>query len=681
MARRAVPLAREAKRSPGARPRGEAAAAPMRPTRRGRETPPAAGPAPDFAADPAPASSPAVLEKLPLLPDRPGCYIYRDAAGTVLYVGKALSLRSRVRSYFHAGRGLEGKTLALVALIADVEWIVTDSEAEALILENDLIKRHRPKYNIRLRDDKQYPYLRCDVSAPWPRLEIVRRPAADGARYFGPFPHSQAVWQTMQILRRVFPYRSCSDRRLRQPHACLYHHIHRCLAPCIAAVEAAEYRQMVGELVQFLEGRGEAVLTRLQERMLGAAEDMRFEEAADFRDRIAALRSVLERQGIQLAAGEERDVLAVAAGTGGEAAVQAFFFRDGRMAGRDGFVLTGAEGRAPGEILQAFVEQFYGGGAAIPAEVLVSCRLPDQEGTQAWLRSRRGRAVRVVAPTRGPRRKLVELVTRNADEFLAADQWRREKSREALSAALEDLARALRLPSPPRRIECYDNSNLQGTSPVSAMVVFEDGAPKKADYRKFRVRTVVGADDFATMREILGRRFARLQPPEGAAPPGMDAPAPAGAPGPGGFAARPDLVIIDGGRGQLSAALAVMRAAGAGDVPTFGLAKENEWLYREGSPEPIVLPRTSPALRLLQRLRDEAHRFGLGYHRQLRGKASVASRLEEAPGIGPKRRKALLQAFGSLAAIREAGVDAVAAVRGMTRPAAEELLAYLNSGE
>jgi len=629
-------------------------------------------------ADAGPEPAAALGEKLALLPERPGVYLFRDAAGTILYVGKASSLRGRVRSYFQAGRGLEGKTQALVALIADLEFIVTDSEVEALILENDLIKRHRPKYNIRLRDDKQYPYLRCDLGAPFPRLELVRRPAADGARYFGPFPHSSAVWQTMQILRRVFPYRSCSDRRLQQPQPCLYYHIHRCAAPCIGAVSAPEYHQIVTELVQFLDGRGDAVLARLQERMEGAASELRFEEAAECRDRIAALRSVLERQGVQLPAGEERDVLAVAGGAGGEAAVQAFFFRDGRMAGRDGFVLTNAAGGSAGEILQAFLEQFYGGGAAIPAEVLLSDPLPDHEETAAWLRGRRGRAVRLLVPRRGERRKLVDLVRSNADQFLSADQWRREKSREAVQGALEELRRALELPALPQRIECYDNSNLQGTHPVAAMVCFEDGVAKKSDYRKFRVRTVVGADDFATMQEVLGRRFARL---------GQERAALAAADeegevrGPEGFARIPDLVIIDGGRGQLSHALAAMRALGAGDIPTFALAKENEWLYREGSAAPIILPQGSPGLRLLQRVRDEAHRFGLGYHRQLRGRASVASVLEEAPGIGPKRRKALLQAFGSMAAIRAAGPEDLAAVPGMTRPAAEELAAYLRSAE
>ena len=624
-----------------------------------------------------PAAPSAIAERLPRLPDQPGCYLFRDATGTVIYVGKANSLRNRVRSYFHEGQ--QGKTALLVATAADLEVIVTDSEVEALVLENNLIKQHRPRFNIRLRDDKQYPYLRLQLADDWPRLELVRQVRADGARYFGPYPHSSAVWETMQILRRVFPYRSCSDRRLRQPHACLYHHIHRCLAPCIAACTAQEYRAMTAELVQLLEGRGEGVLARLRGRMEEEAAALRFEAAAELRDRLRALEAVLERQKVQGALGDERDVLALARAGGGDAAVEVFFYRDGKLTGRDGFLLVGAEGRADGEVLEAFLAQFYGGGAAVPREILLPAELPAQQETAAMLRARRSGAVTLRVPRRGERKQLVEMVQRNAVEFLASEQWRRERSREAVAAALEELRTMLGLPAVPRRIECYDNSNIQGTHPVSAMVVFEDGVPRKSEYRKFRVKTVVGADDFATMREILARRFARAaqqrrelaaRDPEGEVPAES-----------AGFARLPDLVLIDGGKGQLSAARAAMRELGMEDIPTFGLAKENEWLFAEGRPDPLILPRTSAALRLLQRARDEAHRFGLGYHRQLRGRAAVASQLEEVPGIGPHRRKALLRAFGSLEAIREASVEAVAAVPGMSRRVAEDLLAYLCSSE
>lgn len=614
-------------------------------------------------------------EKLRLLPDHPGVYLFRDAEGQILYVGKAISLRNRVRSYFQAGRGLEAKTQALVALVADMEVILTDSEVEALILENNLIKRHQPKYNIRLRDDKQYPSLRLDLRAAWPRLEVVRRPSEDGARYFGPYPHAAAVRDTMDTLRRVFPFRSCSDRRLRQPHPCLYYHIHRCVAPCIGAVTPQAYRQMAGELEQFLDGRGEAVLTRLQGRMEAAAEALRFEEAAELRDRLAALRSVLEKQKVQVVGGAERDALAVASGADGDAAVQVFHFREGQLAGRDGFLLSGGEGADEGEVLTAFLGQFYGGGAPVPREILLSAGLPEPQATVEMLRARRGGAVDLRVPQRGAKRALIDLVRRNAEEYLAAEAWRRERSRQAVTAALEEVRDALGLTAIPQRIECYDNSNLQGTHPVSAMVVFIDGLPRKVEYRKFNVRTVVGPDDFATMREVLGRRFARALGERrdlAAADPEGEVPATVR-----GFAQLPDLVIIDGGRGQLSSARQAMRALGVGDIPTFGLAKENEWLFAEDSAAPIILPRGSGGLHLLQRLRDEAHRFGLGFHRQLRGRAAIRSLLDDVPGIGSKRRQALLRAFPSLDAIRGAGVEQLARVPGMNRSAAEEVLAYL----
>lgn len=613
-----------------------------------------------------------LAEKLSRLPDHPGVYLFRGEDGEILYVGKAVSLRNRVRSYFQSGRGLEAKTQALVALVADLEVILTDSEVEALILENNLIKRHQPKYNIRLRDDKQYPSLRLNPRDPWPRLEVVRRPADDGARYFGPYPHAAAVRETIDTLRRVFPFRSCSDRRLRQPHPCLYYHIHRCQAPCIAAVTPEAYRQMIQELEQFLDGHGERVLARLEARMRVAAEALRFEEAAEVRDRLAALRSVLEKQKVQVAGGGDRDVLAVATGAGGDAAVQVFHFQDGQLAGRDGFLLTGGEDAADGEILAAFLGQFYGGGAPVPREILLSNPVPEPDATLALLRARRGAAVRLAVPARGDKRALIDLVRRNAEEFLAAEAWRRERSRQAVTAALEELRAALGLPQLPRRIECYDNSNLQGTHPVSAMVVFIDGLPRKAEYRKFHVRDLQGPDDFATMRQVLRRRFARAR----AAAEGAGGAHPAGPLR--GFADLPDLVIIDGGRGQLSSARAAMRELEMERIPTFGLAKENEWLFSEAGPEPIILPRGSSGLHLLQRVRDEAHRFGLGFHRQLRGQAAVRSLLDDVPGIGPRRRQALLRAFPSLEAMRLAGVDALARVPGMTRAAAQDVVRHLD---
>ncbi len=616
-------------------------------------------------------------EQLRLLPDHPGVYLFRDAAGEILYVGKAVSLKNRVRSYFQAGRGLEAKVQALVAQVAQIEHILVDSEVEALVLESGLIKQHRPKYNIKLRDDKHYPYLRVDARGLYPKLELVRQVRGDGARYFGPFPHSSAVWETMHILRRVFPYRSCSDRRVRTGPDCLYHHIHRCLAPCIGACGEAEYRAMIGEMIDFLDGRADAVLGRLEARMHQAAEELRFEEAAELRDRLAALRTVLERQKIAGAEMAERDVLAMARGRD-EAAVQVFFVRKGEVAGHDGFMLTGTDGRSDGEVLAAFIEQYYADGPVVPRELWLPSAVPDGEAESlaAMLAARRHGPVALRIPQRGEKRRLVELVKKNAQDYLAEEQWRRERSRDAAAQAAGDLQAALGLPEPPHRIECFDISHSQGSLTVGAMAVFEGGMAKKADYRRFRVRTV-NNDDFLAMQEVLGRRFRR----------GMRERAEAAAVAEGdvtdvgGFAALPDLLIIDGGKGQLSHARAVLEDMGLGEIPTFGLAKENEWLFVPGKSDPIVLPRSSAGLRLLQRLRDETHRFAVTYHRTLRGKRSVASVLEEAPGIGPARRKALMKAFPSLQAIAAASADDLAAVPGMSRVAAEDLLAYLQAGE
>lgn len=616
-----------------------------------------------------------VDEKLKLLPDSPGCYLFRDAGGTILYIGKAVSLKNRVRSYFQAGRGLEGKVQALVAQVADVEHIVTDSEVEALILESNLIKEHRPKYNVRLRDDKHYPYLRIDPAAAWPRLEMVRRVRADRARYFGPFP-STPIGETLQLLRRVFPYRSCSDRRLAQPHACLYHHIHRCLAPCIGACDEAQYRAMVAELTQFLEGRGEDVLRRVEARMQAAADELRFEQAAELRDQLTALRGVIEKQKISSSRPSDRDVIAMARGRD-EAAVQVFFVREGKVAGRDAFMLSGSDGRPDAEVLAAFVKQYYSGGPLPPREIVLGAALEAGEAAaiRAWLRRQRGAAVDLVAPRRGERRKLIELVEKNAAEYLAEEQWRRERSRDALERGLAELQAALSLPGPPRRIECFDISNTQGQLSVGAMAVFEDGAPKKSDYRRFRIKTVEGADDFASLREVVGRRFRRARGERRAAA-GPDGELEASA---AGFARLPDLVIIDGGPGQLGYARQALAELDLEWIPTFALAKQNEWLFAPGASQPIVLDHRSPALHLLQRLRDETHRFAVTYHRGLRGRAGLASLLEEVPGIGARRRKALLSAYRSLDDLRAASPDDLARVPGMSRTVAEELALYLQS--
>ncbi|MCG0239505.1 MAG: excinuclease ABC subunit UvrC [Firmicutes bacterium] len=660
-------------------------------------------------------------EQLRLLPDRPGVYIFRDAAGRILYVGKARSLRHRVRQYFQASRNLPPKVQVMVPQIAQIEHIVTDNEVEALILESNLIKRHKPRYNIRLRDDKHYPYIRLTLHEEWPRVLIARQMRKDGSRYFGPYTASGSVHETLKLLRRLFPLRTCSDPS-RYPRACLQWHIGRCLAPCLPQVDREAYMQAVRDVEAFLEGKVDDVLRRLRQQMEEAAERLEFERAAEIRDRIRAVEQIAERQKIITDDMQDRDVIACAVEQD-EACVQVFFVRQGKLVGRDSFVLTSVEGQSPGEILGAFLQQHYNRTNFIPPEILVAERPPEAELLEEWLSQKRGSRVRLHAPKRGEKRRLVELVIQNAQEAMVERRSQRERDLAATRGALEELQQALGLPTVPYRIECYDISHVQGTDVVAAMVVFEDGVPKKSDYRKFKIR-VDQNNDFASMAEVITRRFRRglaerealaaaaagAQAPaaEGKggslAAPGAQVPAdgealaaeaPAAYPGDGGgdrtrrggrrtaaepkFAAFPDLVIIDGGKGQLSAAREAMRALGVADIPTFALAKEEEVLFREGDPEPIVLPRGSHALHLLQRIRDEAHRFAVTFHRTLHRKGMRRSLLDEAPGIGPKRKQALLRHFGSLRRIREASVEELAAVPGMTREAAERLVEFLEN--
>lgn len=609
-------------------------------------------------------------EKVDRLPERPGVYIFRDAAAEVIYVGKAVSLRDRVRSYFRGGRHLTGKVLRLAAEIRDVEHIVTDTETEALILECNLIKRYRPRFNIRLRDDKSYPYLRVTTGETWPRVMIVRSMKNDGARYFGPYTQAGALQETLRVLRRVFPYRTCSDARFRQhrDRPCLHYFIKRCPGPCAGLVTPEAYAAEIGRLIAFLEGRQEGLLDGLRRRMEEAAERLEFERAAELRDRLRALEAVVEKQKIVSDRLGDQDVIAVARSGGNSppeaeqetACAQVFFVREGKVVGREAVVLAETEGSSDAEVLAAFLKQYYAAAGFIPPEILLSGEPDDAPAIAAWLEQLRGGRVSLLVPRRGEKRRLLEMVRKNAALFMEEERLRRRREEEGPAAALNELREALGLPAVPRRIECYDISNIQGRQTVASMVVFVDGRPSKKDYRQFKVRTVSGPDDFASMREVLSRRFLRVQ-----------------AEGDRSFAERPDLVIIDGGRGQLGAARQAMAALGFSDIPAFGLAKENEWLFAEDRREPIILPRESPALLLVQRIRDEAHRFAVGYHRRLRSKHSLRSVLDEVPGIGPKRRQALLTRFRSLDNIRRATVEELAAVPGMTRAAAREVFEHL----
>jgi excinuclease ABC subunit C len=608
-------------------------------------------------------------EELDALPTKPGVYLMKGQDGTVLYVGKAVNLRARVRSYFHASAEHNPKTQRLVANIEDIDFIVTASELEALILESNLIKRHKPKYNVRLKDDKRYPYIKVTWQVDFPKVLIVRRMEQDGARYFGPFTASWAVQQTLQTLRRVFPYLTCNRIITGQDErACLYYDIGLCLAPCIGAANKEEYRAMIDGLCRFLEGKSDEIVAGLESRMASAAEVWDFEQAAVYRDQLAAIQRVIERQKIVSAAMADQDVIAFARADG-DACVQVFFIRHGRLIGREYFVLDGAAEESDPEIVSSFVKQFYDEAAYVPPEILLPQEIDEALVVQEWLRSRRGNKVVLKVPRRGQKRELVEMAAENAAETLnhLRAQWQTDEGKQA--QALAELQEQLGLESPPNRIECYDISTTQGAATTGSMVVFVKGVPRKSDYRRFKIRTVEGTDDFASMREMLRRRFRR------AADTALKAETEL-APGSkrSSWDLMPDLLVVDGGKGQLNVALEVLDEYGLRDqVPAVGLAKREEEIFVPDRSDSILLPRTSEGLYLMQRIRDEAHRFAITYHRSLRRKQTVVSILDDVPGIGPKRRSALLKHFGSLDAVRKASVEELAAVPGMTRKAAEQL--------
>lgn len=609
---------------------------------------------------------------LATLPAKPGCYIMKNAAGTISYVGKAINLKNRVRSYFHADASHDAKTRRLVREIADIEWIVVGSELEALILEMNLIKKHRPKYNIRLKDDKRYPYIKVHWADPFPKVTVTRQMVEDGSRYFGPYTSAWAVYQTLDVLRRIFPFLTC-DREITGTdlRACLYYDIKLCIAPCIGAASQAQYRQMISDLMDFLNGHSEDIVKRLQKDMEKAAEQMRFEKAAAVRDQLKAIQSIVERQKIIFASDYlDSDVLAMAR-SNGEACVQIFFIRGGKLIGREYFILEGTEDEADAEIIEQFVTQFYTEAATIPQQVMLPQEIEERKIIGQWLRSKRGgEKVEIFVPKSGQSRELVQMATENATETLQAlrTQWQADTHKQ--EQALAELQQALNLPEPPNRIECYDISNIQGTAIVGAMVVFTQGVPDKKLYRKFNIESVVGApDDFASMEEMLTRRFRRWRVgQEVAADPGSK-------PDPS-FSFLPDLVIIDGGKGQLARAVNVLERFELFEkVPVVGLAKQQEEIFFPYKSESLMLPRHSQALYLVQRIRDEAHRYGITAHRKKRQKLGMASQLDAIPGIGPARRKALLRHFGSINNIRQATLEELKVV--VPEDAAHSIKAHL----
>ena len=609
---------------------------------------------------------------LDTLPNRPGCYIMKNATGEIIYVGKAINLRNRVRSYFHSSAEMDGKTRQLVKRIVDLEWIVVGSELEALILEMTLIKKHRPRYNIRLKDDKRYPYIKVHWGEPFPKVTVTRQMVEDGSRYFGPYTSVWAVHQTLDVLRRMFPYLSC-DRVItgKDPRACLYFDIKLCSGPCIGAINQAGYRQMIDDLCQFLEGHTEPIVDRLKSEMETAAEELRFERAAALRDQIQAIDRVVEHQKVISSEKIDSDVVAMAR-TDGEACVQVFFIRGGKLIGREYFVLEGTEDAADNEVISQFIKQFYAEAASVPPQVLLPNEVEEAQIIQQWLRTRRGgQMVEITVPHQGLSQELIEMATENASETLNAlrTQWQSDKNRQTDSLA--ELQQALSLQGPPNRIECYDISNTQGTAAVGSMVVFEQGVPSKGHYRHFNIETVIGPDDFASMEEVLTRRFRRWQASQEA----RTAP---GAKVDLSFAMLPDLLIVDGGKGQLSRAVSVLERFNLfGKIPVVGLAKQQEEIFLPHQSESLMLPRHSQALYLVQRIRDEAHRFAITAHRKRRTKIGLASRLQEVPGIGPARRKALLMHFGSIEKIRDAALEELTNIPGITESIAQALKTHL----
>jgi len=599
------------------------------------------------------------------LPNRPGVYIMRNGEGEVIYVGKAANLRSRIRSYFGSPHSFEPKVRRLVEQIADFEFIVTDSAQEALILEATLVKRHQPFFNVRLKDDKHYPYLKIDLGSPWPRLEITRRVQPNGGnRYFGPYASAGSVRKTLDLVKKLFPWRSCTKAITgKDPRPCLDYYIHRCIAPCSGYCTKEEYDNVIRQVILFLEGRADKVVKELRQRMAEAAEGWEFERAAVLRDQIHAVESVTERQAMATTDFIDTDVFGLAR-QDNQACVQVFFIRASKVIGRDAFTLEGVSDEPEEQVVASFLKQFYQSATYVPQRILLPCQVAEAPLIQAWLSQMRGSKTELVVPQRGEKRRLVTMAEENAREALQMMRARWLADSGKTQAALEELQEELNLPTLPQRIECYDISNIGGTSAVGSMVVFLEGRPRPAEYRRFRIKTVAGADDYAMLQEVLRRRFKRAsaggEPVEGRADEG-------------GWAILPDLVIVDGGRGQLNATLDVMRDLGVGHIPVAGLAKQHEELFVQDMSEPIVLPRTSQALYLVQRIRDEAHRFAITYHRGVRQKAGIQSALDAIPGIGPKRKRALLHKFGSVARIRQASLDDIAATPGFTRALAERV--------
>jgi excinuclease ABC subunit C len=605
-------------------------------------------------------------DQLKGLPAKPGVYLFRGERGEVLYVGKAKSLRPRVRSYFQASADTRSTIAQLPERVRDVEVIVTDTEVEALHLEQNLVKRHRPPFNVRLRDDKSFPYIAVTVEDDYPRVMFTRERHRRGVVYFGPYANAKKVRETLDVLNRVFPYRPSEGPKPGRHSGipCLDYHIERCLAPCVGYISKEDYRAIIDSVIEFLSGDTKPIQRELERKMKDAAEGERFEEAARYRNRLFAVRNLVERQAADKRSVGTVDVIGIA-NDGDRAAVQVFPLRDGRLIDRYAFHLENVAGQDTAALLEAFAIEYYGSAPSMPPQIVVPPDSGDTSALAEFLSERRGSRVEVRAPVRGEKRRLQELATQNARLALESESLQVERKRARRVEALEELREALNLESLPLRIECYDVSNIQGESVVGSMVVFQDAMPKKAHYRKFGVRSLDGQDDYAALAEVIARRFARLQD---ASSEDYDE----------SFAATPNLVVIDGGKGQLAAALAAMQAYDLPRVAVISLAKRVEEVFVPGQSEPIVLDRNSPGLHLLQRVRDEAHRFALDFHRQRRQAKARESIFDTLPGVGPARRRALLQHFGSAERFLAASQEELEGVPGMPAKTARSIYAQLH---
>jgi excinuclease ABC subunit C len=623
------------------------------------------------------------------IPDHPGVYLFRDGAGRAIYVGKAISLRKRLASYFQPLRNLHPRTAAMVDASRALEWVLVRSEVEALQLEYNLIKQHRPRYNVRYRDDKSYPWLAVTVGEEFPRPRVERGAKRKGTRYFGPYAHAYAIRETLDLLLRTFPMRTCSqgvfDRQRRLGRPCILYDISKCSGPCVGHISAEDHREIVEEFIAFMEGRSRPVLRRLEDEMREAASQLNFETAARLRDQLASVRKAMERQQMVSSSPEDFDIAAFAEDDL-EAAVQVFFVRRGRVVGQRGFVVDKVEALDTAALAATFVQQLYGERLdEVPREVLLPVLPEGAEALRQWLSGLRGRPVDFRVPQRGEKRALLETVAANARDSFVTHKLKRASDFDARARALKELQEQLDLPVAPLRIECYDISNLQGNQVVGSMVVFEDGLPRKSEYRRFEVRSVDGQDDFASLREVLSRRLTRLASEQDAPAEPGDGELPAAEPEPPKPSARkfaypPSLIVVDGGRPQLGAAMEALELAERTDLPVIGLAKRMEEVYVPGSPDPVMLPRASEALYLLQRVRDEAHRFAIAYHRKLRGRSMTRSALDGIPGVGEARRKDLVRHFGSPRKVAQASVDEIAALPGFGPRLAKTVWDHLHGG-